>query len=246
MSKLIWNDSGHREYHAGVDRGVLYPRHGEPVVWNGLTSVVEAPSDAVAYETYLDGRKDHRVSPGSFAIKLEALTYPEGFKEHEEFDFTYRTSMGSDVDDVGSTHLIHIVYNAFASSAAKDYRTAAQVTNPAAFSWDVITRAMPIQDGSRNSAHLIVNTGVAYPWVVSELEDILYGTESEPPRFPTPEEVITIFEDGALVKITDHGDGTWTADGPDYAVYMISATEFEISWPSAVYVDVESYTLSSL
>lgn len=59
-------------------------------------------------------------------------------------------------------------------------------------------------------------------------------------------EVVAMFENASLLKITDHGDGSWTAEGPDEAIQMLSPTEFEITWPSAVYLSSDTYRISSL
>jgi hypothetical protein len=58
--------------------------------------------------------------------------------------------------------------------------------------------------------------------------------------------VLEMFESGAILRIVDHGDGTWTATGPDEAIKMLSSTMFEITWPSAIYIDTETYKISSL
>jgi hypothetical protein len=78
------------------------------------------------------------------------------------------------------------------------------------------------------------------------LEDVLYGTDDESPRLPSPEEVFEIFEENAILRIIDNGDGTWTAIGPDSAIEMLDSETFEITWPSAVYIDADTYTISSL
>ena len=91
-----------------------------------------------------------------------------------------------------------------------------------------------------------MNGDVAYSAAISDLEDMLYGTNAEAPRLPLPDEIISIFEENALLRIIDHGDGTWTAIGPDEAITMITPTEFEIDWPSATYLDEETYTIRSL
>jgi hypothetical protein len=65
-------------------------------------------------------------------------------------------------------------------------------------------------------------------------------------RLPTPEELLGIFERTALLQVVDNGDGTFTVTGPDEAIQMLDPTTFQIAWPSAVYLDAESYSLSSL
>ena len=59
MSKLVWDQTGTREYETGVKNGVLYPQgeggtYPKGVAWNGLISVTESPSGAEATALYAD------------------------------------------------------------------------------------------------------------------------------------------------------------------------------------------------
>ncbi len=82
--------------------------------------------------------------------------------------------------------------------------------------------------------------------MIQAIEDLLYGSASTAPRLPDPQEILDLFEEGAILKIIDHGDGTWTAIGPDDVVYMTDPDTFEINWPSVVYLDEDTYQVSSL
>lgn len=258
MSKLIWNDIGSRFFTVGVDRGVFYPHEGEGVAWNGLLSVNEHPVDSDATKSHLDGHAYHnQQTPGNFAATIDAFTYPEEFEEYDglvdfgvsnqyrkSFGFSYRSKVGNDLS-IDHGYLIHLVYNALASPSAKSYSSLGDSDEPAVFSWDLSTVPMQITP-SKVSAHIVVDTRKAYSWAVEAFEDILYGKQYYPPRLPSPIEVVQLFEDASIVKITDHGDGTWTAEGPDEAVYLTSETSFVINWPSAVYIDEDTYQVSSL
>lgn len=258
MSKLIWNDSGNRHYKAGVDRGVLYPHRGEPAtVWNGLTSVVEAPSDVIINSTAVDGVKIHRSTPGSFSATINALTYPETLLEYDglgnlhgydgrrfEFDFSYRTLVGNDVEGLDLGYRIHLVYNALATPSQPTYGTIGAGVDTSEFSWAISTRPVAVP-GHRASAHLVIDSSIAYPEALSEFESVLYGSSTAWARMPQPLEIYEMFQSHARLVVTDHGDGTWTATGPDDAVIWTDSTSFEITWPSAIWVDNESYTLST-
>ena len=71
-------------------------------------------------------------------------------------------------------------------------------------------------------------------------------------NFPTPypDELIPLFqeaENAHTLLVIDHGDGSWTAIGSDDVVALGSnPTEFTIASPSAIFLDSESYTLSTL
>ena len=239
MTRLVWDD---RVYSLGLDRGVFYPRVGPGEVWNGLTSVVESPDGSDEKTRYLDGVKNRvRRQEGYFRGTIEAVSFPEFFwddvltyKRPQDFGFCYRVQSGD-------IYQLHLVYNCQISPVGISH----QQSEIDIFRLEFSCRPIQVPDAKR-SAHLIVTTAIAYSWTVAALEDVLYGTEAEPPRLPTPQEVFDIFEANSILQIIDHGDGTWTAIGPDSAIIMLDATTFEITWPSAVYIDAESYTIHSL
>lgn len=230
------------EYELGVDRGVFYlpGRAGEP--WNGLSNVLEDPVGVDGEARYIDGVKHFfRNRVGSFSGKIQAFTYPDSFYDHilvkripPLFGFSYRISEGDH-------YKIHLVYNLTISPEGISRKT----FDIDAFVWDFTTRPVPVP-GSRVSAHLVIDSSIAYPSTMQQLEDILYGSDVASARLPLPEEILDIFEENAIVKVIDHGDGTFTITGPDSAVYMTGPTSWEVNWPSAVWIDEDTYTVSSL
>ena len=257
MTRILWDAIGSHHFSAGVDRGVLYLQNGSGVPWNGLVSVNEAPSGADVVDNYYDGQKFFaRRRPEEFEATIEAFTYPVEFDEYDgrgqyvtdqgrkPFGFSYRTLLGNDIDGTSLGYLIHIVYNAITKPTARGHKTISDSSELSLFSWGITTSDIEI-DGHRGS-HLIINSTIAYPGVLSVIENTLYGSADTSARLPEPQEILDLFEDGAILKITDHGDGTWTAEGPDSAIQMLSATEFEITWPSAVYLSSDTYRISSL
>lgn len=265
MAELVWGNYGERYFETGVDRGVLYVPEEDGVAWNGLISVSESPSGGDTTPYYIDGIKyANRSSPEEFEGTIEAYTYPDEFaicdgtaavdreskglfatqQGRKPFNMSYRTRVGN--DDLGTNYgyKIHIIYNALATPSQKNYQSTSDEPEAIPFSWDITTKPILVNSSSYSS-HLIIDTKTTWPWVVEALEQLLYGTVDTPPTLPTPAELIALFVDNALLKITDNGDGTWTAEGPDEAVQMVGTTEFQISWPSAEYIDVNSYTISS-
>lgn len=259
MTKLSWGNPGDRLYEAGIERGVLYPELGPGVVWNGLVSVKESPSDVDATASYQDGAKyNNRQTLGSFAASLEAFTYPDEFTPHDgvtdygvaqqhrkPFGLSYVTGIGNDIAGASHGYKIHLVYNALATPSKKNYPSLSDNNDTAFFIWDLSTTPLKVLDGIY-SAHLVIDTTKAYPWAVKALEEILYGKDYYPARMPSTTEIMDLFEDASIVQITDNGDGTWTADGPDEYVYFVSDTSFAIDWPTAVYIDQNTYTVASL
>lgn len=243
MTRLDWAKSSDDIYESGVDRGVFYPDDGFGVVWNGLLWVAEKPTGATLTPYFIDGAKFlSEQSPEAFMATITAYMYPDALDSADGsiFGLSYRTMIGSE-----EHYKLHIVYNMLAAPSLESFNTLNATPDAMQFSWDATTVPVAIFD-HRPSAHLIIDTRTAYAWVVSALEDMLYGTDSLAPYLPDIDVVLALFEEGSILKITDNGDGTWTADGPDEAVYMTDATVFEINWPSAVPIDAISYTVRSL
>ena len=242
MTRLDWDKTGSRLYETGVDRGVYYPLNGLGVVWNGLTSVTESPSDSDEKARYIDGIKVRsRRGAGEFGGTIDAFTYPEALgvslvsaQRPSAFNLSYRVKSGDG-------YKIHLIYNVLIAPSAMSY----QQEDTAPLSWEFTTRPIPIP-GARVSSHLIIDTSKAYPQTLEALEAVLYGADTMPSYMPTPEEVLVIFEENSLLRIIDNGDGSFTVTGPDSAILMIDATTFEITWDSAVMIDAVSYTISSL
>lgn len=212
---LTWDDSGERLYETGVDRGVLFVKddegdYKEGVVWNGLTAVNESPTGGEANPQYADNIKYLDLySAEEFEATIEAFTYPEEFEEcdgtatlnglyigqqtRKQFGFSYRTKVGSDVnEDLG--YKIHIVYGAKASPSEKSRSTVNDSPEAVNFSWSITTNPVAIP-GFKPSAHITINTVTTDSEIVEEIESILYGDGEEDARMPTPEELVELFEE---------------------------------------------------
>lgn len=233
MTRILWDEVGSRHFSVGVDRGVLYLQNGSGVPWNGLLAVDEAPSGADVLDGHYDGLKYFaRHTPEAFEATIRAYTYPLEFEEFDgngryvtgqtrkSFDFSYRTMLGNDTDGVDYGYLIHLVYNAQVKPSPKKYTSITPNAEAIAFEWAITTTSIEI--GDRQGSHIIIDTRVAYPWAIEALENILYGSSTTSSMLPSPELLMEIFEESAIFQVTDHGDGTWTADGPDDAIEIIT------------------------
>lgn len=264
MARISWDQAGQRYYEAGVDRGVLYVGSDAGVPWSGLISVDEKPSGGKSIAYYIDGEKYLNISEDEeYAATIEAFTFPVEFlpcngmlgadtglyvmhQPRQPFCMSYRTMIGSDsADEAG--YLIHMIHNALADPSDRSNATINDSPTPSSFSWDISTCA-PQLSGFKSSAHLVIDTRTAHPGAVSDVEDILYGTDTTSARIPGLPELITIFDNNALFVVVDNGDGTWTATAADSlgAIQMLDAATFQIDWPSAEFVDSTTYTLKSL
>ena len=261
MSRLDWNAPGSRYFEAGVDRGVLYVDGYPGVPWNGLTSVTENPSGGDPQSFYIDGVKYLTLSsPEEFEGTITAFTYPDEFavcngtsqirsglflahQRRKSFSISYRTMIGNDLDD-SAGYKLHIIYNALAAPSERSNGTYTEQTDPEDFSWK-ITCKPPTMDGYRPTAHVILDTRTTDPSVISAVEDILYGTEEDQARLPSLDDLIAAYDTISSLTIIDNGDGTWTAIAPFDVIRMLDEETFEITSPTAVFIDEDTYTISS-
>jgi hypothetical protein len=243
--RVSW-DSGERIYSQGVYNGVLYPKNSPGVPWSGLISVTDK-ADPSPTSRYVDGRRyASHISPSVFAGTISAYTYPDEWDRHiglaagissqpkQSFGLSFRDNRD-----------IHLIYNAVASPSSDQYSTIGGDVSPIAFSWDIATVPVEVYS-ARPTSHLVISTDYAKPEAIAELEDLIYGSDSDDPSLPNPAVVLEIFESNTTLRITDNGDGTWTADGPDSAITMLDAYTFQIDWPSATFIDADTYRIYSL
>lgn len=240
MARLTWGDISDRWYETGIDQVTLYS--GEDVYpWDGVISLEETPEDVEFSPRYQDGTiyfQDHL--PESFAAALTTYTYPTVLTAENWVNMVFRTRLGS-----GEHYQLHILYNVRLTMGERTYSSLVQDPEAVNFVWNLVTIPDPIPNASP-SAHLIVDSRFAYFETLDELESALFGTEQSDPRFLSLGEVLDIFENYAIVKVTDNGDGSFIVEGPDSAVYMTGSDEFEVDWPSAVWLSEDTYRLSSL
>lgn len=248
MTRLEWGDIPSRTTEYGADRGVFYPRSGFAVPWNGLISVKESLPLPDRPPVYSDGFKQKaRDGYGDFTLDVEAYTYPSAFedlairdpwnrlKPSMPFDFVYRTKTLTGYN-------LHLVYNAVAVRSDKNNATIEQDPEVATLAWTFYTKPVNIP-GLAPSSHLILNSDIAWPTATQALEDRLYGTATTSARMPSPTEALSIIDNNGWLAIVDHGNGMFTASGP--AVSLLSATEFSITSPTALYISSTQYELSN-
>lgn len=261
MTRIDWNAVGSRFYEAGVDRGVLYVDGYPGVPWNGLTSVNESPSGGDQKSFYIDGVKYLAVtSPEEFEGTISAFTYPDEFarcdgtvepraglylthQRRKSFSLSYRTMIGNDHTDAFG-YKLHIIYSALASPTERSNVSIKDTADPDEFSWK-ITAKPPAMSGYRPTSHIVIDSRTTDPSVLSLLEDTLYGTDADSARIPTFTELVGIFDTISTLTVTDNGNGTFTVEAPFDAVRMLDADTFEITSSTAIFIDTDTYTLSS-
>ena len=213
MAKIVWDKTGERFYETGVKQGVLYPQsagsYPKGVAWNGLTAVTESPSGAEATPLYADDIKYlNLMSNEEFAATIEAYTYPDEFAEcdgsaeiatgvkigqqpRKTFGMCYRTTVGNDVDGAEHGYLLHLIYGALAAPSEKAYATVNDSPEAITFSWEVSTTPVNVT-GHKPTAQITIDSRKVSAEKLTALENVLYGSESEEPRLPLPDEVATL------------------------------------------------------
>lgn len=216
MAKLEWDKAGERFYETGVDRGVLYPQsddgngYDKGVAWNGLTAVTESPSGAEATPQYADNTKYlNLISAEEFGATIEAYTYPEEFgkcdgtaelepgvvigqQNRKPFALSYRTLKGNDTQNTDHGYKIHIIYGATAAPSEKAFATVNDSPEAITFSWELTTNPVAVT-GHKPTACITIDSTKVDAAALKRLEDKLYGTASEEPTVPTPDEVKAFF-----------------------------------------------------
>lgn len=208
--QLFWNGVGDRRFEAGIDRGVLYI-DGAGMVWNGLIAVTEAPRGGDVKSYYVDGiRYLDVISYEEYEATIEAYTYPDQFgdcdgtsvlnhglyatqQQKKSFGLSYRSRIGNDVDGAEHGYKIHLVYNALVSPTDKAFKTISDAMDPDNFSWHITAKPLLVA-GLRPTPHFVINSLETPTDLLSDVEDILYGTVDLDARMPSIGELMSLFE----------------------------------------------------
>ena len=211
--KLSWDNSGERLYETGVKNCVLYVQNAgkypKGVAWNGLTAVTESPSGAEATPLYADDIKYVELtSEEEFGGTIEAYTYPDEFAEcdgsaelvkgvkigqqkRKVFGLVYKTTLGNDEDGNDHGYKLHLVYGCKAAPSEKAYATINDSPEAITFSWEFTTTPVAVA-GHKPTAHIEIDSTKADSTCLAALEAKLFGTESDDPQLPLPDEVKTL------------------------------------------------------
>ena len=216
MAKLVFNNVGERLFETGVKNGVLYVMGEEGtyengVVWNGLTAVTESPSGAETTPLYADDVKYVVIyAAEEFGATVEAYTYPEEFEQcdgsaaiaegvtigqqtRKSFGMCYKTSVGNDVQGQDFGYKIHIIYGAKAAPSEKSYSTINDSPEAVTFSWELSTVPVPVE-GFNPTATMVIDSTRVPKEKMTLIENKLYGTESDEPTLPLPNEILSLLK----------------------------------------------------
>lgn len=212
MSKITWDDAGSRLYETGVEQVALYPmgtdgKYEKGVAWNGVTAITESPSGAEATPLYADNIKYLELrSVEEFGASIEAYTYPDEFaacdgsaelvagvklgqQPRKAFGLAYKTKVGNDTDGENHGYKLHIIYGAKAAPSEKAYATINDSPEAITFSWEITTTPVQVE-GHQPTAHIEIDSTKLDSAKLAAVEALLYGSESEEAKLPTPAEIL--------------------------------------------------------
>ena len=216
MAKIVWDQSGERFYETGVKNGVLFVQnangeYGAGVAWNGLTAITESPSGAEATPLYADDIKYvELVSAEEFGATIEAYTYPEEFEacdgsaslvegitigqqDRVAFGLCYKTVLGNDVRGNDLGYKIHLIYGAKAAPSERAFQTINDSPEAITFSWEITTTPVNVK-GFKPTANLVIDSTKVDAEKLATLEAKLFGSESEEPTLPLPDEIVELMK----------------------------------------------------
>ena len=216
MAKIVWDQSGERFYETGVKNGVLFVQnangeYGAGVAWNGLTAITESPSGAEATPLYADDIKYvELVSAEEFGATIEAYTYPEEFEacdgsaslvegitigqqDRVAFGLCYKTVLGNDVRGNDLGYKIHLIYGAKAAPSERAFQTINDSPEAITFSWEITTTPVNVK-GFKPTANLVIDSTKVDAEKLAILEAKLFGSESEEPTLPLPDEIVELMK----------------------------------------------------
>ena len=215
--KLTWDEIGKKEYETGISSVALYVhRNGAyqtGVAWSGVTSVSEAPSGAQKTALYANNAKYvDLISPEAYNGTIKAYMSPAEFDEcdgvvelakginirqqdRKPFGLAYKSIIGNDTEGDSHGYKIIIVYGCLASPSSKDHNTVNESPSANELSWEFSTTPVSVAGFKPTSVVEIPSTAftsVEDKAKLQQIEDKLFGSETEEPTLLLPNELAAI------------------------------------------------------
>ncbi len=161
------------------------------------------------------------------------------------FGLSYRTEISTDIDRQAG-YKVHVVYNLTAIADPRNSQTLTLDPEATEFSWPLTSIPEKVE-GFRATSHFIFDSRQIDPFMMADVEGILYGTDETAPRLPAMRDLATFMQRWGRLVITDNRDGTWTAYSPiEGVIEMLGPDEFQITSDTIVMVDPpDEYTITS-
>lgn len=218
MSVLAWDETGKKEWHAGVSKVVLFPQNADGtyangVAWSGVTGIDESPDGAEANDFYADNIKYASLrSAENHKGSISAYDWPEewrecdGSKAAEEglyigqqprrpFGFVYRSECGNDTaSESDDGYILHFVWNATVSPTEKSHETINENPDLTEFDWDYDCLPVPVTAvaNAKPCSTMEADSRKLSAGKMQAIKDKIYGTQSTEPTLPTPDQLIAL------------------------------------------------------
>ena len=251
--RISWEDAD-RSVTEGLDRCVFYKagtRLG--VAWNGLKNIENQSEGSSSDIIYIDGApvatlRDH----GFWVGKISAFTYPPDLDSYlgnsqvrpgfyvPNQSTALRVGLSWRVMRSDGSYVLHILWSVLLIPHPIGAKTNQELPSLADFVFDAHTINQDFPEYQKSS-YVYIDSRFVNPHLLAEIEDLLYGTESVDAKQPTPQELLNVLGDFVVIRITDHEDGSWTAEGPDSLITMIDSDTFQIAGVIGYYEDPSTY-----
>lgn len=215
MSKLVWDQTGQREFESGVSSVVLFPMganntYDSGVAWNGITAISENPGGADVTDLYADDIKYASLRAAeTFGCTIEAYTYPDEWNEcdgsveaatgvflgqqpRKAFGLAYKTKIGDDAHPgMDKGYKLHLIYNCTASPSSRGYTTINENPDAISFSWEA--NSTPVAcTGHKAVSTIVIDSTKADGTKLTSLTDLLFGTDNADATLPGPDAVLSM------------------------------------------------------
>lgn len=212
MSKMVWDQTSEKVYETGIEQVALYQQvsgaYPKGVAWNGVTALNLTPSGAEPTALYANNRKYVTLmSVEEMGFTIEAYTYPDEWAEcdgsaaavegvyigqqpRKAFGLVGKTLMGNDTEGTKYGYKLHILYGALASPSENSNATINDSPEAKTMSWECSTTPVAV-NGFEATSYICIDSTKVDDSKLKALEAILYGSESEEPKLPMPDEVLT-------------------------------------------------------
>ena len=197
MAKITWDGANDRTYNYGVSKVVLYSKDGiSHAKWSGVTSIKETSSNSSFEEIFFDGHKFYNYpSTGDYEAEVTAVSFPKeflgplGLKEtrpgffltnqaREVFHMIYQTETSS------GGYKIHLVANILSNRASSTNNSISDAVEPEVFSWKFTAIPSTTIVDRKPYSKVVIDSQKIDQNTLELMEDYIYGTEVDSPRFP--------------------------------------------------------------
>lgn len=215
MAKLVWDQTGEKQFHLGVSKTVLYPQtkgtYPKGIAWSGVTGITASPDGADNNKKYADNILYASIrGVEDFGMTIKAYMYPPewaecdgsktvapgvyiGQQNRTPFGLSWQSLIGDDANGEESGYIIHLVWGATAKPSDQDYETVNDNPDLIEFSWECETAPVDVP-GFKPTAHMEINSLLVDGAKLEALEKKLYGDTTTGASLPTPEEVINMLK----------------------------------------------------